>query len=97
MKSEKAEQLQREIDANNVARGACDSRAATKEAAEIMAGQARRSAERVAKFRAGKRSAGLVEIRGIFAKAENHRAVKCFADALEIGFIRAIKKKKGEK
>jgi hypothetical protein len=91
-KQTKAEQIQQELDANHSARGATESRAATQEAAEIMAAQVRR---RQSKFRKGKRAAGLEEVRGIFAKVDHHKAIKLFADALQIGFI--LPKRKAEK
>ena len=86
--TQKDKELQELIDIERVARGECESRAATKETAAIMSNNLRRQR----KFRAKKEAAGLQEVRHIFAKPENHRAIKCFADALEFGFIRAIKK-----
>jgi hypothetical protein len=94
----KAELIQQELDANHAARGATESRADTQEAAEVMAAQVRRAAtvkERQDKFRKGKRAAGLEEVRGIFAKVDHHKAIKLFADALQIGFI--LPKRKAQK
>ena len=96
MKERDKIKLQKQIDAQAAMRGASESRRDTKESAEIAAMQIERqtTAERQQKFRNNRRAYGLVEIRGIFTKAENHRAIKCFAEALDIGFIKA---KKGAK
>ena len=93
-KQTKAEQIQEELDANRCARGATESRAATQEAAEIMAAQVRR---RQSKFRKRKRDSGYIELRGLFTKPENIRAIKLFVDALEIGFILPKKLEGGSK
>lgn len=92
-KQTKAEQIQEELDVNRMVRGQTESRADTQEQAEIMAAQVRR---RQSKFRKGKRDSGLAELRGLFTKPDNVKAIKLFADALHIGFI-LPKKSKGEK
>lgn len=90
--SKKDIELQRQIDRDAVIRRSCESRADTVELAnEVATRQAKTAAQRQQKFRKGKRESGRDEVRGIFSRPENHRAIKCFAEALEIGFIKAIK------